>query len=107
VATIITGIFVGVAALFSSLDAMVDLTNIGTLFAFLLVCIASSSCASRILIANVRSAFPAARGSSPFSADSPASSCEVPSEGVVVPLRNLVARGDGRLPLLRLPPTAG
>ena len=39
VATIITGIFVGVAALFSSLDAMVDLTNIGTLFAFMLVCI--------------------------------------------------------------------
>jgi APA family basic amino acid/polyamine antiporter len=39
VATIITGIFVGTAALFSSLDAMVDLTNIGTLFAFLLVCI--------------------------------------------------------------------
>jgi APA family basic amino acid/polyamine antiporter len=39
VATIITGIFVGVAALFSSLDAMVDLTNIGTLFAFFLVCI--------------------------------------------------------------------
>src|SRR3954452_6047332 len=39
VGTIITGIFVGVAALFSSLDAMVDLTNIGTLFAFLLVCI--------------------------------------------------------------------
>src|SRR5258708_4905791 len=39
VATIITGVFVGVAALFSSLDEMVDLTNIGTLFAFLLVCI--------------------------------------------------------------------
>src|SRR5437588_3004042 len=39
VATIITGVFVGIAALFSSLDAMVDLTNIGTLFAFLLVCI--------------------------------------------------------------------
>ncbi len=39
VATIITGIFVGVAALFSSLDEMVDLTNIGTLFAFTLVCI--------------------------------------------------------------------
>jgi APA family basic amino acid/polyamine antiporter len=39
VATIITGVFVGVAALFSSLDAMVDLTNIGTLFAFMLVCI--------------------------------------------------------------------
>jgi APA family basic amino acid/polyamine antiporter len=39
VATIITGVFVAVAALFSSLDAMVDLTNIGTLFAFMLVCI--------------------------------------------------------------------
>ncbi len=39
VATIITGIFVGVAALFSSLDEMVNLTNIGTLFAFMLVCI--------------------------------------------------------------------
>jgi APA family basic amino acid/polyamine antiporter len=39
VATIITGVLVGVFALFSSLDAMVDLTNIGTLFAFFLVCI--------------------------------------------------------------------
>jgi APA family basic amino acid/polyamine antiporter len=39
VGTIITGVFVGVAALFSSLDEMVDLTNIGTLFAFFLVCI--------------------------------------------------------------------
>ncbi|MGZ8797289.1 MAG: amino acid permease [Thermoanaerobaculia bacterium] len=39
VATIITGVFVAVAALFSSLDEMVDLTNIGTLFAFTLVCI--------------------------------------------------------------------
>jgi basic amino acid/polyamine antiporter, APA family len=39
VATIITGVFVGIASLFSSLDIMVDLTNIGTLFAFLLVCI--------------------------------------------------------------------
>jgi APA family basic amino acid/polyamine antiporter len=39
VATIITGVFVGVAALFSSLDEMVNLTNIGTLFAFMLVCI--------------------------------------------------------------------
>jgi APA family basic amino acid/polyamine antiporter len=39
VSTIITGVFVGVAALFSSLDEMVDLTNIGTLFAFFLVCI--------------------------------------------------------------------
>ena len=39
ISTIITGVFVGVAALFTSLDEMVDLTNIGTLFAFLLVCI--------------------------------------------------------------------
>src|ERR1043165_9157768 len=42
VSTIITGVFVGVAALFSSLDEMVDLTNIGTLFAFMLVCIGTS-----------------------------------------------------------------
>jgi APA family basic amino acid/polyamine antiporter len=39
VATIITGVFVGVAAMFTSLDEMVDLTNIGTLFAFFLVCV--------------------------------------------------------------------
>ncbi|PYQ16380.1 MAG: amino acid permease [Acidobacteria bacterium] len=39
VATIVTGLFVGVTASFTSLDAMVDLTNIGTLFAFILVCI--------------------------------------------------------------------
>ena len=39
ISTIITGVLVGVFALFSSLDAMVDLTNIGTLFAFFLVCI--------------------------------------------------------------------
>ena len=39
VATIITGVAVGVAAMFTSLDEMVDLTNIGTLFAFFLVCI--------------------------------------------------------------------
>jgi APA family basic amino acid/polyamine antiporter len=39
VGTIITGVLVGGAALFTSLDEMVDLTNIGTLFAFMLVCI--------------------------------------------------------------------
>ena len=38
VATIITGVAVGVTAMFTSLDEMVDLTNIGTLFAFILVC---------------------------------------------------------------------
>jgi APA family basic amino acid/polyamine antiporter len=39
VTTILTGLGVGVASIFSSLDEMVDLTNIGTLFAFILVCI--------------------------------------------------------------------
>jgi len=38
IGTIITGVGVGVTAMFTSLDAMVDLTNIGTLFAFILVC---------------------------------------------------------------------
>jgi Amino acid permease len=35
--TIVTGAAVGTAALFTSLEEMVDLTNIGTLFAFILV----------------------------------------------------------------------
>jgi APA family basic amino acid/polyamine antiporter len=39
VTTILTGLGVGAAAMVSSLDEMVDLTNIGTLFAFILVCI--------------------------------------------------------------------
>jgi APA family basic amino acid/polyamine antiporter len=39
VATIITGVLVGVAAMFTTLEEMVDLTNIGTLFAFFLVCV--------------------------------------------------------------------
>ena len=39
VGTIITGVFVGGAALFSSLEDAVDFTNIGTLFAFFLVSI--------------------------------------------------------------------
>jgi len=37
-ATIITGIFVGVTSLFMSISRMTDLTSIGTLFAFVLVC---------------------------------------------------------------------
>jgi len=37
--TIFTGVIVGVTAMFTSLDDMVDLKNIGTLFAFILVCI--------------------------------------------------------------------
>jgi APA family basic amino acid/polyamine antiporter len=36
--TIITGVFVAVFAAFASIDEMVDLTNIGTLCAFILVC---------------------------------------------------------------------
>lgn len=39
VTTIATGLIVGVLASFSSIDEMVDLTNIGTLFAFVLVSI--------------------------------------------------------------------
>jgi APA family basic amino acid/polyamine antiporter len=38
VATILTGIFVAAFAAVASIDEMVDLTNIGTLFAFILVC---------------------------------------------------------------------
>src|SRR6185295_16916739 len=38
ITTIVTGLVVGVTSSFTSLDAMVDLTNIGTLFAFILVC---------------------------------------------------------------------
>jgi APA family basic amino acid/polyamine antiporter len=37
-ATILTGLFVGVASSFASLDEMADLCNIGTLSAFVLVC---------------------------------------------------------------------
>jgi APA family basic amino acid/polyamine antiporter len=37
-ATILTGLGVGIAAMFTTLAEMVDLTNIGTLFAFILVC---------------------------------------------------------------------
>jgi APA family basic amino acid/polyamine antiporter len=36
--TIVTGVFVGVPALFLNIDLVVDLTSIGTLFAFALVC---------------------------------------------------------------------
>ncbi|MGB8509797.1 MAG: amino acid permease [Pyrinomonadaceae bacterium] len=39
VTTILTGVLVGGFAAFMSIDEMVDLTNIGTLFAFVLVCI--------------------------------------------------------------------
>jgi basic amino acid/polyamine antiporter, APA family len=39
VTTILTGVVVAVTSTFTSLDAMLDLTNIGTLFAFILVCI--------------------------------------------------------------------
>ena len=39
VTTILTGVVVGVCAMFTSIDEMVDLTNIGTLFAFIIVCL--------------------------------------------------------------------
>ena len=39
VTTILTGVAVAACAMFTSIDEMVDLTNIGTLLAFLLVCI--------------------------------------------------------------------
>jgi APA family basic amino acid/polyamine antiporter len=38
VSTILTGVFVAAFAAVASIDEMVDLTNIGTLFAFILVC---------------------------------------------------------------------
>lgn len=39
ITTVFTGIFVGGFAAFASIDEMVDLTNIGTLFAFIVVCL--------------------------------------------------------------------
>ena len=39
VPTILTGLVVGVISSFASIDEVVDLTNIGTLFAFVLVCL--------------------------------------------------------------------
>ncbi len=39
VTTILTGVAVGGVAAFANVDEMVDLTNIGTLFAFVLVCV--------------------------------------------------------------------
>jgi APA family basic amino acid/polyamine antiporter len=39
VTTILTGVAVGLCAMFTTIDEMVDLTNIGTLFAFVLVCL--------------------------------------------------------------------
>ena len=38
ISTILTGVFVAAFAAVASIDEMVDLTNIGTLFAFILVC---------------------------------------------------------------------
>jgi APA family basic amino acid/polyamine antiporter len=39
VSTILTGVLVGAVSGFASIDEMVDLTNVGTLFAFILVCV--------------------------------------------------------------------
>jgi len=45
VTTIVTGIVVAIGATLLDDDETYDLTNIGTLFAFLVVCLASSPCA--------------------------------------------------------------
>ena len=39
VSTILTGVFVAVVSAVANIDEMVDLTNVGTLFAFVLVCV--------------------------------------------------------------------
>ena len=39
VATIVMGVVVAISSAFANIDEMVDLTNIGTLFAFILVCV--------------------------------------------------------------------
>jgi APA family basic amino acid/polyamine antiporter len=39
VTTILTGVVVAVVSTFTTLEEMTDLTNVGTLFAFILVCI--------------------------------------------------------------------
>jgi APA family basic amino acid/polyamine antiporter len=39
VSTILTGVLVATVSAFANIDEMVDLTNVGTLFAFILVCI--------------------------------------------------------------------
>jgi APA family basic amino acid/polyamine antiporter len=39
VSTILTGVLVGVVSAFANIDEMVDLTNVGTLFAFVVVCV--------------------------------------------------------------------
>ena len=38
VTTIVTGLIIAMTAAFTNIDEMIDLTNIGTLFAFVLVC---------------------------------------------------------------------
>jgi APA family basic amino acid/polyamine antiporter len=42
VSTVATGVFVGAVSAVANIDEMVDLTNIGTLFAFVLVCVGIS-----------------------------------------------------------------
>jgi APA family basic amino acid/polyamine antiporter len=73
VSTIVTGVLVGLVSAVASIDEMVDLTNIGTLFAFMLVCVG---------IAILRYREPAR--SRPF---------RVPFGPLVVPLLGLVSCG--------------
>lgn len=58
-ATIVTGLFVGIPALFLNLDFVTDLTSIGTLFAFSCVC-------GGVLILNQRKDLPEGRFKTPY-----------------------------------------
>ena len=108
VSTILTGVLVGVVSAFASIDEMVDLTNIGTLFAFILVCIG-------IIILRFRE--PGRRAAVPRALRAAARAAArrrvvprahaLPAAHVVDALRRVAARGAGRLRRVRLPATRG
>ena len=109
VTTILTGVFVGVTAMFTSLDDMVNLTNIGTLFAFILICLGiiilryREPDRERPVPRSVRTA--AAAGARHHFLPGPHL---LPSAVFLVALRRLARRRPGDLRPLRLPaqPTA-
>jgi APA family basic amino acid/polyamine antiporter len=94
VATIIIGIVVGGLAGVSNIDEMVDLTNIGTLSAFLLVCIGVSILRFRRPV-----------GTGPGGTVLHRLDC-VPAAEVLDPLRRLAGGWIGRVHRLRLPALA-
>ena len=61
ITTIWTGIVVGGVAMLTDIGSLADLTNIGTLFAFVLVCSASLCCAKRIQPGRGRSGYRSSR----------------------------------------------